>query len=280
VSRKSLGAGPGPGSRHPPQRTVKFQQEEKFMCRLQTKNTLLRAAICSVPIALFSSTALAQENAWAFDLSAYLWATDTGVTADTPFGEVNSDLSFSDALKDLDFAFMGTAEARNGPWGIIGDLLYFKLTSEGSPPGPVFSGVTVENEMTVLTGYLAYRVYETADVALDLGAGFRAFWADVDIDLSGNLSESFGQSKNWVDPIVAARLGVAFSDQWFGSLSLDGGGTSDTSNWQALATVGYSFNENWSVLGGWRYLEAEWDTDQGKSSLDFSGPIMGVTYGF
>jgi len=250
------------------------------MCRLQTKNTLLRAVICSVPIALFSSTALAEQNAWTFDLFAYLWATDTGVTADTPFGEVNSELSFSDALKDLDFAFMGTAEARNGPWGLIGDLLYLKLTSKGSPPGPVFSGVAVETEMTVLTGYLAYRVYEDTNVALDLGAGFRAFWTDLDIDLSGNLSESFGQSKNWVDPIVAARLGVAFSDQWFGSLSLDGGGTSDTSNWQALATIGYSFNEKWSVQAGWRYLEAEWDTKQGKSSLDFSGPIMGVTYGF
>jgi hypothetical protein len=39
-------------------------------------------------------------------------------------------------------------------------------------------------------------------------------------------------------------------------------------------------NENWAFQGGYRYMEAEWDTDQGQSSLEFSGPILGVSYRF
>jgi opacity protein-like surface antigen len=73
---------------------------------------------------------------------------------------------------------------------------------------------------------------------------------------------------------------MAFSEDWFGTLLLDAGGTGDTSTWQALATVGYRLNDNWALQGGYRYLQSEWDTDLGQSSLEFSGPILGVTYRF
>ena len=63
--------------------------------------------------------AFAQDGKWTYDLSMNLWFNDTTVTTDTPRGEVEAELSFSDAIEDLDFAFMGTAEARNGPWVII-----------------------------------------------------------------------------------------------------------------------------------------------------------------
>lgn len=227
--------------------------------------------------------AFAGEGSWTYDLSMNLWFTDTGVTTDTPRGQVDASLSFSDAIQDLDFAFMGTAEARNGPWGIIGDLLYFNLTADGpTPDGLLFSEVSAGTKITVLSGVLAYRVHENANIAVDVGAGFRAFWTDLDTTFVGAAAptESFGQSNNFVDPIVAARIRVAFNDEWFGTAMLDAGGTGDSNTWQALATVGYRLNENWALQGGYRYMEAEWDTDLGQSSLDFSGPILGVTYRF
>lgn len=236
-----------------------------------------------VLIGLSVVPALAKDGSWTYDLSANLWFSATNVTADTPNGEVNAELSFSDAIQDLDFAFMGTAEARNGRWGIVGDLLYFDLSADGpSPKGVLFSEVAVSSQITVLSGLVAYRVHEDAKVAVDVGAGLRAFWTDLGTTFVGASAptETIGQTRNWVDPIVAARVRVAFSDQWFGTAMLDAGGTGDTQTWQALATVGYSLNENWAFQGGYRYLEAEWDTDFGTSSLDFSGPIIGVTYRF
>ena len=236
-------------------------------------------------IGLSAAPALAQDGAWTYDLSMNLWFSGTGVTADTPKGQVDAELSFSDAIQDIDFAFMGTAEARHGPWGIIGDLLYFNLTADGpTPKGLLFSEVAVGSKITVLTSVLAYRIHQDENVVVDVGAGLRGFWTDIDTTFvgapGGAPTEVLGQTRNWVDPIVAARLRVAFSDQWFGTAMVDAGGTGDSSTWQALATVGYRLNENWALQGGYRYLEAEWDTDYGKTSLDFSGPIIGVTYRF
>jgi hypothetical protein len=109
-----------------------------------------RAAGCALLLAATAGPALAQDGNWTFDLSAYVWFNDTTVTSDTPLGEVESTLSFSDAIKDLEFAFMGTAEARNGPWSVIGDLLYFKLADTTSTPaGVVFSEVEAESKITV-----------------------------------------------------------------------------------------------------------------------------------
>ena len=112
--------------------------------------------------------------------------------------------------------------------------------------------------------------------------GFRAFWTSLDTTFvgAGAPTESLSQDKDRVDPIVAARVRMAFSDQWFGTLMLDAGGLDDSTTWQALATVGYRLNDRWAFQGGYRYLQAEWDTDFGEASLEFSGPILGVTYRF
>lgn len=248
-----------------------------------SRKTWILGTSCAALLVSLSAPASAQDGRWTYDVSMNLWFSATNVTADTPNGEVEAELSFSDAIQDLDFAFMGTAEARNGPWGIVSDLLYFNLTADGpTPNGLLFSEVAAGTKITVLSALVAYRVHEDANVAIDLGAGLRGFWTDIDTTFVGNgaPTEVFGQTKNWVDPIVAARMRVAFSDQWFGTVMIDAGGTGDTQTWQALATAGYRINENWAVQGGYRYLEAEWDTDYGQSSLEFSGPILGVTYRF
>ncbi len=96
-------------------------------------------SISALLIAFLSAApACAQDSKWTYDLSMNLWFSDTAVTTDTPRGQVDANLSFSDAIQDLDFAFMGTAEARNGRWGIIGDLLYFNLTADGPTPNGLF----------------------------------------------------------------------------------------------------------------------------------------------
>lgn len=234
-------------------------------------------------LVLSAAPGFAQESNWVFSTSAYLWLNDTTITADTPRGEVTSTLDFSDAIDQLDFAYMGTLEARNGPWAVLGDLMYFKLSADGpSPAGLLFSGVEAKSETTILSTYVTYRVHEDANIAVDLGGGARALWLDSETTLlAGTLpTEQFKESKNLLDPVLAARIRVAFSDRMFGALWLDGGGTNDSKTWQVLATVGYKLNEKWTFQAGYRYLDAEWDTNLGEASLEFSGPIIGATYRF
>jgi opacity protein-like surface antigen len=244
---------------------------------------LSRVLGCFLLLATWSGAALAEDSKWTFDVSAYLWTNETTVTTDTPQGQVDATLSFSDAISDLKFAFMGTVEAQNGPWSIIGDFLYFNLGDIASTPrGVLFSEVEVESKIAILSGYVAYRVYSNPRIALDVGGGFRAFRTSLETTFVGAAvpSASFDDDKNFVDPIVAARLRMAFNENWFGALMLDVGGLNDSNTWQALATIGYRLNDNWTFQGGYRYMKAEWDTDLGQSSIEFSGPILGVTYRF
>ncbi len=231
-------------------------------------------------LGLVGAPVAAQDGGWSYSATAYLWATDTTVTADTPFGEVESELSFSDAVQDLKFGFMGTFEARRGPWGLLGDLVYFNLETEGAPPGPVFSSVVTDAKIAAISGYALYRVQEDPTFSLDLGVGFRVFSGDTDVKLVGPVTEKFNESETWVDPLVAVRLGATFNENWFGTLAADAGATNDTRSYNLLATVGYQLNENWAFQGGWRYLNARWDTDLGRNELEFSGPVLGATYRF
>lgn len=246
-----------------------------------SKASVRRTAGCAVLLGLLAAgPAAAQEGGWSYSLTGYLWMSATDVTADTRFGPVSSRLSFSDALDDLKFGLMGTLEARNGPWGFVGDLLYLNLGSEGGTPGPVFDTVLAETKLTAFSGYALYRVHEDPTFSFDVGVGLRAFSTDVDITFVGPATQTQGQSKTWVDPLVVARMRVAFNQDWFGTAVLDAGATGSTNTWQGLASVGYRINDNWSVQGGYRYMRARWDTDDGRTTLEFSGPIFGATYRF
>ena len=244
---------------------------------------LTLAAGCAAALALTALPAAAQQGNWDYSGTFYLWVSDTTLTTDTPSGEVEATLSFSDALKDLTFAFMGTVEARNGPWGIITDLQYLSLSSDGDTPvGLEYSKVEADTKMTVLSGYLAYRVVEDPVVAFDLGAGFRAFWSEVDTTLVGAAAptETFTNSDTYVIPVVAARLVFGFSENWTGTLFADLGSNGDEDTGQALATLGYQLNDNWSLLGGYRYMNTQYDTSNGQTSMELYGPVIGAVYRF
>jgi opacity protein-like surface antigen len=238
-------------------------------------------------VGLLAASPVAAQD-WTYSGSLYLWFPQTNITADTPLGTVEGELSISDALQDLDFAFMGALEARNGPWGFIGDFIYMDLsTSADTPRGLAFSQATVDVKMTMLSAYGMYRLQENEQTSFDVGIGARSYWSDIRTSFSGNLAATrvFETDDQWVDPLLAARFKANFSDDWYGALFLDGGGfgVGSDSTFQAIATVGYRINDRWAVQGGYRYLSVDKENDEGTETdidVDFSGPILGAVYNF
>lgn len=235
---------------------------------------------------IWAGAAAAQDAppGWSFDATLYAWLPALSSSLDTEFGTLDGDLSSSDAVSDLNFAFMGAVEARNGRWGLIGDLIYSDISTDSSTPrGLLYSKGVADSEMTVFSGYAAYRLHEDDKVAFDVAAGLRAFWVDLDFKLKGNLLETrrFGDSQNWVVPVVAARTLVKFSDKWTGGLFADLGGiSSDETTWQALATVRYAINDDWSVVAAYRYMDISYQIGDDDASIELYGPAIGVTYRF
>jgi hypothetical protein len=242
------------------------------------------AAVVAGLLAAAAGPAAAQDG-WTFAVSPYVWLPALSTAVDTPFGRVDVDNSSSDVLNQLDFAFMGAAEARKDRWGLILDLIYSDLSSSAPTPlGVLFSEANVDTKLTAFTTYAAYRVYENERGFVDLLGGGRFYWLDVDLTLEPGLRDarSFNLSDDWADPVVGARGRVDFNEKWFGTALADYGGfagASDTS-WQVFASVGYQFNPAWSVQGGWRYMAVEKEVEGLDVEIGLNGPLVGFTYRF
>lgn len=232
---------------------------------------------------LAAAPAFGQQSDWNYAASIYLFAPTSTVGAETPFGPIESELSFSDAISNLEFAFMGSFEASNGRWSFLADYMLNDLAFSTSTPGPAFSGLDTEFRTQVLSGYAAYRVHETQDVKLDLAAGFRWFEMKSTATLSPGRrpGNSATIHEDWVDPVVGARVAYTFSERWGGTAFVDYGGFSDTSEtWQTLLTADYAVSEDWQLRFGYRYLSIDHEIDGNNFSFEQSGPIFGATYRF
>ena len=243
-------------------------------------NRTTLACLC----ALAAGPAAAQDGGWSFSATGYLWLPAVTTTTDTPFGEIESTLSASDAINSLEFGFMGAAAAQRGRWGLIGDLIYTDTsTGSSTPHGLLFSKGSVDTQLTVFSGYATYRVVENDQAALDLAGGFRLFSADIDGKLTGALvdTQTFGGSETWVVPLVGARAILPIADRWTATLAADLGGTgSDEKTWQALASLDYAFRENWSAVLAYRYMNIEKSVQGNDTTIELYGPALGVTYRF
>jgi hypothetical protein len=235
-----------------------------------------------VPLCLLGAPVLAEDPGWDYSATIYVWGPSTTAKIGTPLGSVTGDLSFSEALDALDFAFMGTVSAQRGKLSFALDTLYFDLSDDlAAPVGPGFVSASLESQITVVNAYAMWQVAAPANGRLDLGAGLRFFSMDNSARLSGPLNTSFDLSDDWVDPLLAIRYRADFGPDWYGLVFADVGvaGQSD-STWQGVAALGYRFSETFSVEGGYRVLEAERTEGNSTIDIEMSGPIVGVTWRF
>lgn len=243
------------------------------------KKVLVGLLLTAAPMAASAA------DGWQFAITPYAWVPGMSNSLDTRFGTVSSSSSSSNALSSLDIAFMGAIEARHDRWSIIGDLLYTDLSQDfGTKFDRLFDGGSWNVKGTAFSGYALYRVVEDPKGSLDLGAGFRSFWLDASLDLNAGRIEgrSYDLNKDWTDPLIAARGKFFFDDHWFAVASADYGGfdgANDTT-WQVIATAGYAFDQNWTVQGGWRYMDIQQEIKGRQFESELSGPLIGFSYRF
>lgn len=233
---------------------------------------------------LAAAPALAQDG-WEFAATPYAWVPGFTNKVQTKQGWVEVDKSSSDALSDLDMAFMGTFEARNGRWGLLLDLIYTDLgASSATPLGRLWDKADMTTRMTAFSVYAGYRVFENEKSFVDVLAGGRFYTLDIDLSLKPGQARGrdFDLSADWADPLIGLRGHYAFTDKWFVTAAGDAGGFDGGSDnsWQALGAVGYQFAERWSAQAGWRYMAIEKKIGGRKVEVDLSGPLVGVTYRF
>jgi hypothetical protein len=264
----------------------KIQMEAKDMTKDPGRRWTARALGAAIAL-LPAMGASAQDLGWDFSTSVYGWFAGLDTSVGTEFGTVETDLSFSDVWSMLDVAFFGTFVARRGKLGFIVDLNYTDLsTTRTTPLGAAFSAATVDTTLTILSGYATWRVSDTDVAMVDLAGGFRAYDLELGVALAAGVepAQSTSENESWVDPVIGARAIFPIDENWFATAVVDIGGfgigsASDLS-YQLLGTVGYRFNDRWSVQGGYRHIGIDKTLNGRDVTLDLSGPLLGVTARF
>ena len=211
------------------------------------------------------------SNSWNYTASLYLWGSAMGgrtVSGD----EVN--FSFSDIVDNLDFGYMGNFGAKKGKWTFETDVLYLKVSGEPDAPLPIED---IQLKAWVVTPYAAYNVVKSDQWSLDLLAGARYLYLKSQITLPiAGVSDS---DISW-NGIVGIKGNYKLNEKWFMPFTFDVGSGDADITYQALAGVGYKY-ENFDLIAGYRYLKWEFDDAfVGFSDLDLSGPIIGAKFRF
>jgi hypothetical protein len=233
---------------------------------------------------------------WRFEATAYGWASNlTGNMGVGPFPTMPVNASFVDILQHLDGVFMGSFVGRNDTYIFGLDLIWTRLSSnttyEGLPPPGILNGASVTGQLsqTIGTAFGGYRLpIGSRDLSLYGTIGLRYY------DMSGSITlqtpvvgfeRSASQTKDWLDPIVGLAAHYRIDDKWFVDALADVGGYSGSATSQALAAVGYNWNQSISTSLGYRVLYTYYQQSNGangsfRNQSTMYGPLVSLSYGF
>ena len=244
----------------------------------------MKAFAIGATLVLAANSAAAQDSSWTYSASIYGWLPGMTTSIETRSGTIESESTASDALSNLDMVFMGTFAAQHDRLGFVTDLLYLDLSNEKRTPlGLLYGTANVGVSTTAFSGYALYRVTSDPAIAFDVGAGFRAFDLDVDLEASPGLAPRLSQSVggSWVDPLIAARVAAPLSESWTLTGFADWGGSGgDDQTWQVFGAVKYEFNEKWATQIGYRYMDITKELGGRDVRVDLGGPVVAISLQF
>jgi hypothetical protein len=226
------------------------------------------------------------EARWQFTASAYLWAPGiSGTVGLGPLPPVDIDADFLDLVENLDFAFMALGEARYDRFGIAGDLMYTKLSADGTGPLGLLNA-SVTSELIVGTLMAEYRVIEQAGTSVDVMAGARVWGVMGDFEVTtageGVALISGSDEKYWVDPMIGVKGRLQGASPWYltGWAMIGGFGVSSDIDWDLFGGLGYQFNDTFSFVAGYRGTGVDYQDDNFQFDVIQHGPIMGGVFRF
>jgi hypothetical protein len=260
----------------------------------------VRAALASLALTLAAigagaHSANAQEAATGpggiqYFVTPYLWLAGVYTTTQTPLArapEVNSSVGPFEMLGDLKGApFMGSAEIRVGPIGLLGDVLHVPVGTNITTRNVFFQGGKAALTTNTGTALVLYRVVDAPNQFADLGIGFRSWGFGANLSLNpGRLpGVSQNQRAGWGDPLIAGRYHYDFGNG-FGATAygdIGGFGLGAHTDWQVMGTVDYALSSWINLHVGYRSLNFNYSSDLGNLGFNvhMRGPIFAGTFRF
>jgi hypothetical protein len=241
----------------------------------------------SAPVADLATTSNPQTSSsdeWQFQFSPYFWLAGLHGTGGVGNRTTQVDESFRDVFDALNFAFMGTFEARKGKFISLTDLEYVSVSDEKATPGPLFSTVDAGFKTFIFDQEVGYRLLENPEkgASLDVLGGARVWRVKTDFEFGAGIlpATRVEASRSWVDAVGGLRGKMALSQKLFltGKFDLGGGGSQFT--WQVFAGAGYNINPKIALIFGYRALDVDYNKNNFVFDMNQRGPILGLGFKF
>ena len=231
------------------------------------------------------------DDGWNFGAAVYLWGSSIGGT--TQVGD-DIEVDFKDIAENLEFALMGTFEARKGKWGLLTELIYIDIGVDKSvnvdlPVGPGIIDVTANADLDMQTLILhfagQYNMMENNGSRLDLLAGVRYLDMDMKLKLGisalgQDFSREVSDSPGVTDAIIGAKGNLAMGKRWFLPYYVDIGTGQSDFTWQAMGGVAFRAASWVDLALTCRYLEWQFEKDAVIADFNLSGPLFGAIFRF
>lgn len=218
------------------------------------------------------------EPEWVFTAAGYGWL--SGIEGSVAAGgspEADIDLSISDVLKHFEGGLMGAGEARNGRFLLATDLMWAKLSAETDRP---VGNVELTASTLTVTGVAGYSLIYEDGGNLDVIAGARLWSVKNELDISA-IGE-FEDSETWVDPVIGLKGRASISSDFYvtGWALVGGFGVSSDLMWDVMGSVGYEFNDSFSMTAGYRVQSVDYHNNGFVYDVVQSGPMIGAVFKF
>lgn len=246
-------------------------------------------------------------------VAPYVWLTSFSGELSVRGADFDATTTFIDILDKSDrvFGLMGAVDVKyeklvfqmNGAWTTAE-----VSESRGLTPSGVLRG-DLDLDTVWFEMYAGYRILEnpvSADAAsrrrltVDAFVGGRVTYVDLDAALTSDLQVTLpdgeilaagqtrerGNTQEWFEPFVGARIGLDLSENWAINLRGDVGGfglSGADFAWQVAAMLGYQWRlEGWTVavFGGYRALGQDYSDGDFGWDLITHGPLLGTKFLF
>ncbi len=239
---------------------------------------------------------------WDVFFQPYVWipvtidykATVSGASADIR-------LTLQEVLDDFDevYALTGRLEAWRSGFGIIFDGLFMGIEGEfdidiiGSPDTAL--DLNVEVDIAIVDFALGWRILsepldptgkKDSHIVIDLIGGARYQYLKQEITLE--TGDVIGTSKDWVEPMIGARVGVQVRERLAVGIRADasGFGVGSASDFTYNVITGFELQakDSIEVLLAYRWFGMDYSNGTGVDEFGFDGvihgPYLGVTIRF
>jgi hypothetical protein len=218
---------------------------------------------------------------WHIAVSPYLWFAGVHGTVGALGHEASVHASAADVLSHFNIGLMGAAEARYKRLTIPVDFMWIKLSDDkGLPFETGLNSVKIKLTQMILTPSVGYRLVDKDKITIEARVGFR-YWhlgQNLTFEPSGVLS-NISKSANWVEVVSGGKIVAILSPRVLITILGDAGGGGANLDYQVAALLGVKLKPNFTLQGGWRYLDVNYRPKSSfVSDVAQSGLLLGVTF--